>query len=56
MPLGDEVEKKLTVHLYQISGDVTEFSKHGKGEKIFGEKTNMNENEYKLRLFLGVGY
>ena len=31
-------EKKLTVLLYQISGDVTIFSKHDKGEKIFWGK------------------
>ena len=35
LSLRDEVEKKLTVLLYQISGDVTIFSKHDKGEKIF---------------------
>ena len=31
-------EKKLTVLLYQISGDVTEFSKYGKGENFLGKK------------------
>ena len=25
-----------------------------KPKKFFGEKTNMNENEYKLKLFFGV--
>jgi hypothetical protein len=52
---GDEDEKKLAIFLYQVSGNVTIFSKHDKGEKIFGEKTNINENEYKLILFFWVG-
>ena len=49
LSLGDEVEIKLTVLLYQISGDVREFSKHDKGKKYFREKTNMleiKENEF----------
>ena len=47
--LGDEVEIKLTILLYQIIGDVREFSKHDKGKKYFREKTNMleiKENEF----------
>ena len=57
LSLKDEGEKKLTLLLYDVSTDTTitaEFSNHDKGEKIkkvFFEKTNMNENEYKLRLF-----
>ena len=57
LSLVDEGEKKLILLLYDVSSDLTitgEFSNHDKGEKIkkyFREKTNINENEYKLRLF-----
>ena len=37
LPLVGKVEKKLTILLYQVSGDVTvtgEFLNHDKGEKI----------------------
>ena len=57
LSLVDEGENKLILLLHDVSSDVTitgEFSNHDKGEKIkkyFREKTNMNENEYKLRLF-----
>ena len=57
LSLKDEGERKLTLLLYDVSTDTTittEFSNHDKGEKIkkvFIEKTKMNENEYKLRLF-----
>ena len=53
----DEEEKKINLLLYDVSTDTTisaEFSNHDLGSKIkkvFIEKTNMNENEYKLRLF-----
>ena len=48
-------EEKLTILLYQVNGDVTIFSKHDKGENIFWGKTNMSENEYKLKLFFRGG-
>ena len=57
LSIKDEGEKKITLLLYDVSTDTTinaEFSNHDKGEKIkklFIEKTNMKENEYKLRLF-----
>ena len=57
LSLVDEGEKKLTLLLYDVSGDTTitgTFSNHDKGEtikKYFIEKTNMNKNEYRVRLF-----
>ena len=53
----DEQEKTLHLLLYDVSTDTTikhDFSNHDKGEKIkkvFIEKTNMNEKEYRIRLF-----
>ncbi len=57
LSLVDNGETKLTLLLYDVSSDTTitgTFSNHDKGEtikKYFIEKTNMNANEYKLRLF-----
>ena len=55
--LKDVPEKKIKLILYDVATDTTiehEFSNHDKGEKlkkIFREKTNTSEKEYKLRLF-----
>jgi hypothetical protein len=57
LSLKDEEEKKITLHLYDVSTDTTitsEFSNHDMGKtikKVFITKSKMNENEYKLRLF-----
>ena len=57
LSLIDEDEKKLTLLLHDFSNDMSvtaEFSNHDTGKKIkevFIEKTNMNKNEYKIRLF-----
>ena len=58
--LKDDVEeKKINLNLIEKSGNdqyniKVEFSNHDSGQNIkkaFIEKTNMNENEYKLRLY-----
>ena len=57
LSLKEEVEKEINLILYDVATDTTveqKFSNHDTGEKIkkiFREKTNTNENEYKLRLF-----
>ncbi len=57
LSLKDQEEKKIKLLLYDVSTDTTitsEFSNHDTGKTIkdvFIEKTKMNKNEYKLRLF-----
>ena len=57
LSMKNEGEKKLTLALHDFSNDMCiteEFSNHDTGKKIkevFIKKTNMNENEYKIRLF-----
>ena len=53
---NDEEEKKIILNLFVSNDKINlkeEFSNHDNGEKIkkvFSEKTNMNEDEYKLRI------
>ena len=57
LTLKDQEEKKIKLLLYDVSTDTTitsEFSNHDTGKTVkdvFIEKTKMNKNEYKLRLF-----
>ena len=57
LSLKDQEEKKIKLLLYDVSTDTTitsEFSNHDTGKTVkdvFIEKTKMNKNEYKLRLF-----